>query len=451
MTIYKGSTQITNLYKGSTAMTNVYVGNTVATFAPYDYLFSTSLTGMAKEVDSNAYNLGVEIQANVAGYIDAIYFWKPVGSTQVFSREVTVWNPNGTSRGYGSLRLENEPASGWIAVPLSIPAVLAQNDKVTCSITVDGGGYSAVAGGFTAQKDSAPAANFKALANAAATIGNGVFKSGNTLAKPDTTFGSTNYYVNPRFHTGSVPSFPPNGYPGGAGGPTVGPTGPLTPSGSVVSSANNQIIENLDITGSVTITHTGVILRNCKITQNNSATYNVSANGAPTISYCEIDGGANGSFTGVGLWDGGTITNCKIHGFENGLIAKSNSIVTNNYIYRMRYDNEPSPHYDCMEFNGGTNLTVSGNTFQNLQSQTSCVMLDNLEAGLSNITVTNNAMGGGGYTLYCDGQFGGGVVNNATINITNNLMYPGTVGYFAFTSSNPNRSGNVNVYSRIIF
>lgn len=415
-------------------------------------LYNMTQTGMTKEADATSYNLGVEIQALTAGYLDVVYFYKPSGSTQTFDREAGVWKSSDkSSKGYGGLRLENEPASGWIAAPLFAPVTLAANEKVIVSITVEGGGYAAAVGGLNADVTGAPGGGFKAIATASSTLGNGNFKTGLTIGCPNTGGSGANYWVNPRFIAGTPPVFPPNGYPGGTGGPTVGPTGALTPSGSVSSSANNQIIENLDITGSVTITHTGVILRNCRIKQNNSATYNVSANGAPTISYCEIDGGANGSFTGVGLWDGGTITNCKIHGFENGLIAKSNSVVTNNYIYRMRYDNEPSPHYDCMEFNGGTNLTVSGNTFQNLQTQTSCVMLDNLEAGLSNILVTNNAMGGGGYTLYCDGHFGGGTVDNATILITNNLMYPGSVSYFAFNTSNPTRSGNVNVYSRVTF
>ena len=47
-------------------------------------------------------------------------------------------------------------------------------------------------------------------------------------------------------------------------------------------------------------------------------------------------------------------------------------------------------------------------------------MLDNYFSGLSNITVDGNRLVGGGYTVYLDGRFGGGTVDDASIQITNN-------------------------------
>lgn len=406
----------------------------------------TTVIGMTKAADTADYMMGVQMQFAVDGYIDRVSIWKPAGSSITLSRLGGVWNAAGTTKlKSGQLASAGEPAEpAWVHMPLDTPLAVTAGTVYKLGIRVPDGSYSAQSGGLTS---AIVRGDLTAPASAGVSPGNGIFATGSSDVVPNQTFGSTNYYVDTAFYPGAIPTMPPAGYPDAT---NTGPTGALSASGSVSSSANGQIIENLDIAGSVTITHANVTLRNCKVSLYDDASLIVSATGANvTIENCLIDGLA-GSYVGIYVEAGGSITACEIRNFENGILSNGNTTVSDTYIHSMT-STAAAPHYDCFECNGGSNVTLTHNTFVCEQDQTSCVMFDNLYSGLSNITVNDNVLIGGGYTLYCDGQFGGGVVDNATINITNNKMVPGQYGYFAFTSTNPTATGNVNAYSGLAF
>jgi Ca2+-binding RTX toxin-like protein len=72
-------------------------------------------------------------------------------------------------------------------------------------------------------------------------------------------------------------------------------------------------------------------------------------------------------------------------------------------------------------------------------------MLDNYFGGLSNITIDDNRLVGGGYTVYLDGRFGGGTVDDSSIRITNNQIGDGLWGNYSFYDDKPILSGNVGL------
>jgi hypothetical protein len=95
--------------------------------------------------------------------------------------------------------------------------------------------------------------------------------------------------------------------------------------------------------------------------------------------------------------------------------------------------------------NGGqSNITIRHNTVVNEHDQTAAIMMNNDFGGLSNITIEDNRLIGGGYTVYLDDRFGGGAVDNSSIRITDNIVDGGHWGDFALYGSHPVVSGNVD-------
>jgi hypothetical protein len=77
--------------------------------------------------------------------------------------------------------------------------------------------------------------------------------------------------------------------------------------------------------------------------------------------------------------------------------------------------------------------------------QTSAVMIDNDFGPATNITVANNFLAGGGYTVYSDGQFDGGPITG--VRFLNNTMERGHWGYASIEQNTPEDSGNVDADS----
>ena len=88
------------------------------------------------------------------------------------------------------------------------------------------------------------------------------------------------------------------------------------------------------------------------------------------------------------------------------------------------------PHYDSIEVNGGHNIQIVHNTVINEFGQTAAVMLDNYFGGLSDITVKDNYLVGGGYTVYLDGRFDGGNVDEKSIQIVDNHIVERILGVY---------------------
>lgn len=222
----------------------------------------------------------------------------------------------------------------------------------------------------------------------------------------------------------------------------TGPTGPLTPMSGEVrmwDGDGSTVLENVELTGWIIIQSPNCKIRNCKIT----------TDGGDFIFSCiRIDYGSGGSEVGLEIKD------CEINGSNNtvngflGSVDPAFPMVRNN-IYGVHNgincgsgtykDNfititlcaQEDAHYDCFEMNGALDLVIEHNRADNQVFQTSALMLANVFYGIINVTVHNNWLSGGGYTLYCDPRFGGGTVDAASIHITGNKMGAGGYGYFA--------------------
>ena len=136
----------------------------------------------------------------------------------------------------------------------------------------------------------------------------------------------------------------------------VGTSGTLSASGFITTSSDGQIIENLLITGNITINHNNVIVRNCKIMHGNGLDGVVVSAGTlnALISHCEMDAlsqvpGNYGSM-GVVVEGNATVIRCYMHNVRSGmsiLNAKGFGSFIENYVR------------DLVDANGAHNTSAS--------------------------------------------------------------------------------------------
>lgn len=181
----------------------------------------------------------------------------------------------------------------------------------------------------------------------------------------------------------------------------------LTSSGGLAVTVDGTVIDGKDIRGGVAIRANNVTIKNSRITGTDSADWalvNIADGKTGTkLDRVEINGGGlastgiYGSFTGTGL---------NIWNTENGATPDSNSILRDSWIHNLKASGDP--HYDGIEIDGGgrNNILIEHN-YINMDelNSTATVMLDNYFGPLSNVTVNNNKLIGGGWTVYIDGRF----------------------------------------------
>lgn len=203
------------------------------------------------------------------------------------------------------------------------------------------------------------------------------------------------------------------GWPGaGNTGVPAGTT--LTNANGRTITANNTVIDGQNITGNITVNATGVIIRNSKINYTGnggggSGAIKVLANATATIENVEIDG--QGAVHTCVWHEGSNIVVRKVncHDVEDGMfswglntgssISGNNFTIEDNYIHALR-GNESNGHYDGWQTEGAANGSIKHNTFYTSTDGTSLIAIWNSHKNSTNITVENNLMAGGGFSIY---------------------------------------------------
>jgi hypothetical protein len=140
--------------------------------------------------DNSPANLGMKFQADTAGWITGIRFYK--GDTNTGSHTGYLWTSTGTL--LASATFSNETMSGWQSVNLSTQVEIDADTTYVVSYSTNGN-YSATAGYFDAETSNG---NLQALSSALSG-GNGVYAYGSSGLFPTSTYNSTNYYVDVAF------------------------------------------------------------------------------------------------------------------------------------------------------------------------------------------------------------------------------------------------------------
>ena len=231
--------------------------------------------------------------------------------------------------------------------------------------------------------------------------------------------------------------------------------------GYVRITSADTVFEGYRVLGGVDIEANGIIIRDCHISCRPYPDCDGWLIGVRhalnyTVEHCTIRGYNAGEDriryaikSIYGDEDGGTIQYNNIYWCGIGIAHDSGTLYM-NYIHDMGYSTvDGGDHTNCIMSNGGTlTMLIQKNTVQNEYNQTSAISLYVDSGNISNRTIDDNLIAGGGYSIYGgssgDAAAGGALPSN--IDITNNrfskLFYStgGFNGHVAYYD--PARPGN---------
>lgn len=157
----------------------------------------------ADSADPSAVELGVKFRSDYNGYITGIRFYK--ASTNTGTHLGNLWTSTGTL--LASATFTNETASGWQQVNFSQPVPITKNTTYIASYFAPAGHYSATLQYFFSSGVDIPPMH---LLRSGVDGPNGVFHYGPGGGFPNSSFQSTNYWVDAVFMPSeTMPGAPP--------------------------------------------------------------------------------------------------------------------------------------------------------------------------------------------------------------------------------------------------
>jgi hypothetical protein len=130
--------------------------------------------------------LGVRFNSSVAGHIAGIRFYKAAANTG--THVVALWDTSGVV--LAEATATGETASGWQEVLFPTPVAVAANTDYIAGYLAPKGHYSVTGGGF-----ASAVTNGSLTAVADGSKSNGLYAYSSTLTFPNSSFGSSNYWV----------------------------------------------------------------------------------------------------------------------------------------------------------------------------------------------------------------------------------------------------------------
>ncbi|WP_157580469.1 DUF4082 domain-containing protein [Segetibacter koreensis] len=178
---------------------NVNVSQNFATVSTEQSIWGNSGTPQTpNDNDGQSIEVGVKFQASQTGTITGIRFYKGSGNTGTHTG--SLWSSSGTK--LASATFTNETASGWQEVRFATPVSISANTTYVASYYSTGGVYSSSENFFAADVSNG---SLKALQDGRDGP-NGIYKLG-TSGFPNSSFNSSNYWVDVLFKPGSSYTF----------------------------------------------------------------------------------------------------------------------------------------------------------------------------------------------------------------------------------------------------
>jgi hypothetical protein len=212
--------------------------------------------------------------------------------------------------------------------------------------------------------------------------------------------------------TNCMPQLTTCGYPTGLTAGLSDPGG-LTPDteAPLYTSAANQVIEDLDLTGCIVVQHANVVIHNVTIHGDCFYGIFVDTGGSVTISDSEV--ACNGENSGIGFGNF-TATNVYVHDCENAVVVDNNVNISDSVL--VARETYLGSHGDVVQFFAGSGVIIHHNLLAGIRPTTSAIIADG--GGVDDVEITDNFLSGGAYTLYCPTT----TVTDWTV--TGNRFYP---------------------------
>lgn len=362
----------------------------------------------AETVFSNAGQRVFDVTAEGATRVDDLDVAAVAGQDQALVRQFEVPVSDGT-------------------LDLGFAAVV--EDPMVSAIEVLSTAVSAVPGGGTASTTTAAAPATTTTAPQATTTTTAPQATTTTTAPKATT-------------TTTAPTSPPPSSTGFPNASNTGPSGTLSPSGSITTSNDGQVIQNLDIAGEIRVQHNNVVIRNVRIRSEGGHAIYVLNNTGLLVEDCELDGQGRNATAAIAEHNY-TMRRCEIRGYGEGPRINGNVLLEDNYIHGFANFVAQGAHQDCIQATSGTNITIRHNTCLIEPDGANGSVFFSTSEG-SNILIENNLLGGGNWAIQVDPDryTNVRVLNNR---FTTTIPYHEKGGYFGAMSLGPNvvKSGNV--------
>jgi hypothetical protein len=193
----------------------------------------------------------------------------------------------------------------------------------------------------------------------------------------------------------------------------------LSPSGSLVIERDGEVVENVDVAGTIKVRANDVEIRNVRITTG-SALYGIEIASGSTGTMIEDTAIIGSGDCSAGIVHGDYVARrIDVKGCVDGLrVGGASTLIADSYIHDQV--KIPDSHNDAIQSLGGTNIVLRGNRIEGpYQDSTSAVLLQANMDELSDVVIDGNHLSGGSYALYI--QFKDGREPPQRVQIVNNV------------------------------
>jgi methionine-rich copper-binding protein CopC len=264
-------------------------------------LWESSVTpSITSTADPDPIEIGVKFRSDINGYVTGLRFYK--GSANTGTHIAHLWDSSGNLLASGTF--VNETASGWQQLNFTTPVSITSNTTYVASYYAPNGNYASDIDYFASAYDNG---RLHALASGASG-GNGVYRYVTGGGYPNSSFRSTNYWIDVVFSNVLTDVTPPTvtGQSPAAGASGVSPSGSITAtlSESIVPSTvsftlrdpqNNVISSTVSYNDAA---HTLTLTPSATLAELTS--YTVTLSGAQDLAGNTMSSPANWSFTTSG-------------------------------------------------------------------------------------------------------------------------------------------------------
>jgi hypothetical protein len=213
----------------------------------------------------------------------------------------------------------------------------------------------------------------------------------------------------------------------------------LTPSGSITVMNDGEIVEGLEIAGTITVLADNVTIRKVRITTDDfyPIRYFDNGNTGLLVEDSEIVG-TSGDVTSAIAFENYTARRLNINGMSDALKADANDLVEDCWIHDL--SNGDGEHNDGIQSTGGKGVTIRHNTISGASN--ACVQTGDESGNATlDLTIECNWLSGGGYTLNIRGS--GATLPRNTRVVNNRFGRDHGFGPWTFDDPAPTVTGNV--------
>ena len=197
----------------------------------------------------------------------------------------------------------------------------------------------------------------------------------------------------------------------------TGPHGALQPSGSIVATQADQVIENADITGTISIKAPHVVIKNFRLNADDAPyAVRVFGDASVTLEDGEITHAAEAAVYGNN-W---TARRLNIHHMgSDGLKGGGNNRLEDCWIHHLGMTK--GAHADGVQLDNGSHFVFRHNTFdlpwwdehdKHVFRTNSVFFINGWVGDINDVVIEDNWLNGGNYTIYALKQSGVHVRNN---------------------------------------